>query len=155
MCLLAFAALVACSKGGDPLPNAVVAGPDEFRVVPVKPLQQPATFSSLPAPTPGGTNLTDPSPKADAIIALGGRPSQAGGADGGIVNYASRYGVDPAIRAGLAQEDERRAGGRRGWLGLGAKKYERAYRGHALEPYEELLRLRDLGVDVPSAPPRD
>ena len=29
-------------------------GPDEFAILPNKPLQQPEDFSALPAPTPGG-----------------------------------------------------------------------------------------------------
>ena len=46
-------------------------GPDEFSVLPVKPLTQPKDYAFLPAPTPGGGNLTDPNPKADAVVALG------------------------------------------------------------------------------------
>ncbi|MFV2035595.1 MAG: DUF3035 domain-containing protein, partial [Halocynthiibacter sp.] len=41
-------------------------GPDEFAILPGKPLQAPDDYTSLPEPTPGGSNLTDPTPQADA-----------------------------------------------------------------------------------------
>ena len=46
-------------------------GPDEFAILPSKPLQAPENYAELPAPTPGGTNLTDPTPEADMVVALG------------------------------------------------------------------------------------
>lgn len=49
-------------------------GPDEFNIVPNKPLETPDSYTSLPAPTPGQTNLTELTPKADAVEALGGNP---------------------------------------------------------------------------------
>ncbi|SFJ51075.1 Beta-barrel assembly machine subunit BamF [Celeribacter neptunius] len=143
VCLLALGALVACGQSGPRTPNRVKTGPDEFSIVPGKPLQEPANYTDLPAPTPGGANLTDATPKADAIVALGGRVP-TGGVDGGIVSYASRYGVDPAIRADLSKADEGRRTGR--------GSYERAYKRFALDAYEEWLRLRAMGVTVPSAP---
>ena len=152
ICLLALTVLVACGQSRELTPNAVKTGPDEFGLVPNKPLQQPASFSSLPAPTPGGANLTDATPKADAILALGGRVPPATGVDGGIVSYASRYGVDPLIRVDLAKSDARRSKARSGFLGLGGKSYERAYRGLALDAVAEWERLRVLGIVVPSAP---
>lgn len=151
MCLTALATLVACGHPREAMPNATQSGPDEFRIVPNKPLQQPANFSTLPVPTPGGSNLTDQAPKADAVAALGGR-FPTGGVDGGIVNYASRYGVDPSIRADLAKADARRAEGRRKFGLFGQRVYERSYTGYALDAYAEWERLRALGVDVPSAP---
>lgn len=144
LCLMALSALVACGQSRDRVPNQVKTGPDEFSVVPAKPLQQPASYSSLPVPTPGGANLTDATPNADAIVALGGRVP-TGAVDGGIVNYASRYGVDLTIRAELAEADAKKRKGR--------GSYERAYKRFALDAYEEWLRLRALGVKVPSAPP--
>ena len=46
-------------------------GPDEFLVLPNKPLEQPASYAQLPTPTPGGANLTDRNPRQEAIVALG------------------------------------------------------------------------------------
>lgn len=142
--LMALAALVACGRKGEMIPNEVKSGPDEFSIVPAKPLQEPESYTSLPVPTPGGTNRTDATPNADAIIALGGRVPPATGIDGGIVSYASRYGVDESIRADLYASDERRRTGR--------GKYERAYRGYALDARAEWERLRALGIIVPFAP---
>ena len=63
------------------------------------------------AATPGGTNRADPTPEADAFAALGGNAevlsARASSGRGALVRYASRYGVDPAIRQQLAIADDR------------------------------------------------
>ncbi len=146
LCLMALTTLVACGQNRERVPNQVKTGPDEFAISTHKPLQDPANYSDLPTPTPGGSNLTDQTPNADAIVALGGRVP-TGGVDGGIVTYASRYGVDPTIRAELSEADAKKRTGR--------GSYERAYKRFALDAYEEWLRLRALGIAVPSAPPQD
>src|SRR6056297_1156973 len=94
-------------------------GPDEFSIIPGKPLQAPEDLSALPVPTPGGSNRTDQNPLADGIAALGGNPAavnaQAPAAsNGALVNHANRYGGTPDIRQTLAQEDReiRRSYGR-------------------------------------------
>jgi len=104
-------ALVGCG-GGDADPNLLnirqprSEGPDEFAVLPTKPLEMPAD-RSLPPPTPGGTNRTDPTPQADATAALGGnatvlnRPS----GDGALIAYTGRHGRNPQIREQLAAAD--------------------------------------------------
>ena len=85
-------------------------GPDEFIIVPVLPLEEPADVTALPTPTPGGANRTDQLPKNDAALALGGRVESPNAPipaiDASIVSYAQRTGVDPSIRAKLAKEDE-------------------------------------------------
>lgn len=159
--ILAMALMTACGDTDRPLRDMSSAGggPDEFQVIPVGPLETPDTLS-LPEPTPGGTNRTDPRPNADAITVLGGRASAqvAGGIpadDGALVAQASRYGVDPAIRTQLAIEDERiRERKRRSNLfnPLNRDRYFPAYAGQALNPRAELARLRNLGVAVPNPP---
>jgi len=47
----------------------------EFDIIPNKPLETPDSFSSLPVPTPGQANLSDATPRKDAVAALGGRPA--------------------------------------------------------------------------------
>ncbi|MCH2076186.1 MAG: DUF3035 domain-containing protein [Rhodobacteraceae bacterium] len=147
----AMVGLGACSGGFS-------EGPDEFSVVPQSPLEQPVSYSDLPEPVPGGSNLADLRPNADAVAALGGR-TQAGGipaSDTGIVTYASRFGVDPAIRSVLFAEDERfRARiSRRGIFGgQRENKYFSTYRSQALDAYAELERFRAAGISVPTAPP--
>ncbi|PRX33921.1 Protein of unknown function [Meinhardsimonia xiamenensis] len=159
--LLVVAVLSACASDEPKLLNLkkTGAGPDEFAVVPYKPLQQPQDYASLPEPTPGAGNLVDPTPKADAIAALGGRPTVARGvpaADAGLVSHASRYGVDGAIRTRLAAEDlewRRRKSPRLLERLFSVTTYYRAYRRMALDQHAELERFRAAGVWTPAAPP--
>ncbi len=136
-------------------------GPDEFSIVPGKPLEMPKEMTTLPAPTPGMTNRAAQQPKADAIAALGGNAAtdaaQAIPArDGALVNYASRGGVTPGIRQTLAQEDlqTRRRHGKVNVFNLGyTDDYTNAYRKQWLNADAERDRLRSYGVKTPSAPP--
>lgn len=143
--------LTACSGGFS-------GGPDEFAVVPQAPLEQPESLSELPTPVPGGQNRADLRPNAEAEAALGGR-AQGGGvpaSDSAVVTFASRFGVDPAIRSVLFAEDERfRARiSRRGIFGgQRENRYFRTYRSQILDAYAELARFRAAGVSVPTAPP--
>ena len=157
--VIALAGLAGC--GGTPdlvrLSNDS-PGPDEFGILPNKPLEQPADFAALPAPTPGGTNRSDQTPLSDAVTALGGRP---GGATAGVqgpqlIGYASRFGVDGSIRATLAQEDlafRQRNNGRLLERAFGTNVYFRAYDRLSLDQYAELERLRRAGIRTPAAPP--
>src|SRR6056297_3843240 len=96
LCLLA-----ACGNRGEDVTLSRItstgAGPDEFSVLPSKPLQTPEDFAALPTPTPGAGNLTDQNPKADGVAALGGNPAAlntgaASQRDAGLVRHTSRYG---------------------------------------------------------------
>ncbi len=135
--------------------------PDEFTVLPGKPLEAPEDYGFLPAPTPGGGNRTDPTPKADAVVALGGRGAAiardgAPGADGGLIAHASRFGTAPDIRRTLAAEDlqfRRRNNGRLLERLFNVNIYFRSYERQSLDQYAELRRLRRLGVRTPAAPP--
>lgn len=162
--LLAFVGLAAC--GGDNRLRdlrSFTGGPDEFAVIPGKELQSPKDYSNLPAPTPGGGNLTDPNPRADAVKALGGKPGALvpGGvpaSEVGLVNYASRNGVAPAIRQELASEDEqfRKRQSRFTKIRITRiDRYNQAYRKQRLNAYKEAARWRAAGANVPSAPPED
>lgn len=160
--MASLAGLAAC--GGDAqLMNLQSSqnSPDEFSVLPTKPLSMPADLAVLPAPTPGGANITDPTPFADAVGAMGGNPAAL--ADNGIaaqdqalVAYASRAGNDPQVRQNLAEADAR-------WRGRNGPRplerlantnvYNRAYKAVALDPYAEQLRWQRAGARTPSAPP--
>lgn len=163
LAILAVAALTACSTGKRSLHDmrSTTGGPDEFTVMPVGQLDIPADLS-LPTPTPGGTNRVDPTPKANAIAALGGNPAvvNAGGmpvADSALVAAASRNGTQSDIRAVLAAEDAqfRKSRSRFGWFAaLQSDRYFKAYARFALDAYAELQRFRDLGVETPTAPPQ-
>ncbi|WP_149587298.1 DUF3035 domain-containing protein [Tabrizicola flagellatus] len=163
--VIAFATMItlaACGGKGDPqLMNLRSGpGPDEFAIVPPKPLEMPENLSELPEPTPGGFNRTDRDPEAEAAIALGGRPSAAGGipaADSALYGHAARFGVDRAIRSTLASEDlewRRDNNGRILERLFNVNVYYKAYRKQRLDQQAELERWRALGVRNPSAPPR-
>ncbi len=136
-------------------------GPDEFLVLPVAPLESPASFTQLPPPTPGGTNRTDPTPKVDAVVALGGSAQAATsqsipGSDATLVAHASRNGVPQNIRQTLAEEDEvfRRNRGRFTQFRLfRTDRYNQVYRRQALDPFEVERQARGRGIPTPSAPP--
>lgn len=158
----ALLALAAC--GGSDQPNLLnisqprAEGPDEFAILPSKPLEIPQDTSSLPPPTPGGANRTDPTPFADATIALGGNPEaltrQSG--DGALVAYAGRYGVDPNIRAELAASDlqyRRENDGRLLERLFNVNVYFQAYEPLSLDQYAELERLRRAGIRTSAVPP--
>ncbi len=156
--LVAVLALGACDRNKEPQLLNIKSqgtGPDEFAILPAKPLTQPESYAVLPPPTPGGTNRTDATPFADATIALGGNPN-GGISDGSLVNYASRYGVTPAIRTQLAKEDvefRRKNDGRLLERLFNVNVYFKAYKRQSLDQYAELERLRRLGVRTVSAPP--
>lgn len=136
--------------------------PDEFAVLPSKPLQMPPDVKTLPEPTPGGANITDPTPEADAIAALGGRPAllERGGVpagNGALVSYAGRFGTAPSIRDVLAEEDlqyRRDHDGRLLERWFSVNVYFRAYEPMSLDQYAELERWRARGVKTVGAPPQ-
>jgi hypothetical protein len=164
--LLALAATVtlsACSRKEGTLMNlrSPSRGPDEFAILPTKSLEMPKDVVTLPDPTPGGSNRTDPTPRADAIKALGGNPralTTAGipAGDAAIVNTASRYGVSGDIRAVLAEEDREFRSKNRGKLLerlFRVTVYFNVYDDQALDRDAELRRMRRAGVRTPAAPP--
>lgn len=162
--LIMVMAVFGLSACGEPSLRELVPpgeGPDEFNIVPVLPLQEPESYSALPQPTPGGENRTDQRPEADAIAALGGRATSPEApipaSDAALVSYAGRSGVDPAIRAKLAEEDEafRKRQGRFSQIRIVPEdRYDEAYRRQTLDAYATADAFRRAGVPVPSAPPR-
>lgn len=140
------------------------AGPDEFLVLPSKPLSTPQNYSSLPAPTPGGSNRTDANPQADAVAALGGKPSALAATNGvpagdaALVTASSRYGVEPGVRATVSEEDAdfRHRNRMTGRIKLfPVDRYEQLYRKQTLDPHATNDQFRRAGVATPSAPPAD
>ena len=135
--------------------------PDEFTILPTKPLTMPDDLAKLPDPTPGGSNITDPTPEADAVAALGGNPAavtpgKMAAANGGLVSYASRFGRTSDIRSTLAAEDldfRRRHDGRLLERLFSVNVYYKAYAPMSLDQYLELERWRSAGVRNVGAPP--
>ncbi len=154
--------LSACSEREPRLMNLRADGPDEFTILPTKPLEAPQDYAALPPPTPGGANRTDPTPEADLAEALGGSGAAAThsplrASERGLVAAASRYGVAADIRQVLAAEDlewRRKRNGRLLERLFNVSVYFRAYQPLALDQYAELERLRALGIWTPSAPPQ-
>ncbi|MGV6848668.1 MAG: DUF3035 domain-containing protein [Marinibacterium sp.] len=139
-------------------------GPDEFKILPLKPLQAPESYTALPVPTPGAANLTDPNPNGDAVTALGGKSSALvpgsgiPSSDGALVSQAARYGIDQDIRQELAtiDADFRRRQARFSQLKIvPVDRYQQAYKREALDPYAEASRFRKLGIHTPAAPPKN
>lgn len=152
--------LAACADRDPSLMNlrATQDGPDEFAILPTKPLQEPKNYSDLPAPTPGQANLTDPTPKADAVAALGGNlgSGKLRGGEGALVSAASRYGVSSNIREVLAANDLEWRKDNRGRVLerlFNVNVYYRAYEAMHLDQHRELERLRRKGLWTPAAPP--
>lgn len=155
------AGLAACS--GDPHLMNIESGqssPDEFAILPTKPLSMPPDLAVLPAPTPGGSNITDPTPQADAVAALGGNPARLtdqgiAASDQALVAYAARRGTNPAIRVELAKADLewRSRNARRPLEALvGTSVYLRAYRSMTLDSDAEQLRWQRAGARTSTSP---
>lgn len=159
--------LAGCAKKDEaPRLNNLAANqtsPDEFLVLPTKPLEMPGDYAALPTPTPGGDNLADPTPHEDAVAALGGNPDALDrrgipAADGALLAQVTRYGTAEDIRETLAAEDLEFRRGKRGRpleRIFNVNVYFRAYKDFVLDPYAELERFRRLGVRTPTAPPSD
>ena len=157
--IIALAALAACGEPRDPeLMNirSQTRAPDEFAILPVKPLELPEDMAALPEPAPGAQNRTDPTPEADAIAALGGDVTRGRPGDNGLLAHATRFGTAPDIRQQLAAEDleyRRRNDGRLLERAFNVNVYFKAYAPMSLDRYAELERWRRAGVRTIGAPP--
>jgi len=159
--VVATLAIAGCSNQGLRELRNNSAGPDEFLILPAKPLERPESYTDLPPPTPGGTNLTDQQPAADAVAALGGNPSAlvdqgVPSADAGLVSYASRNGVPANIRQTTAQEDEEYRQRRGRWTSIrlfNTDRYNQVYSRQTLDSFEVERQARRRGVPTPSSPP--
>ncbi len=135
--------------------------PEEFAILPNKPLEEPASYAELPPPNPGGPNRTDQTPIEDAVSVLGGNPGQLTASaipasDSALIQQVSRYGTAPGIRDTLAEEDEafrRRRGNINRFKIFKIDEYNNAYRRQTLDAEAELDRWRRAGARNPSAPP--
>ena len=137
-------------------------GPDEFMILPSKPLSAPDSYAILPEPTPGGGNLVDQNPRADAVAALGGRGSALDPnrgvprSDAALVASTGRYGVPTDIRATTTAEDadfRKRQSIFTGFKLFPVDRYNQAYRRQNIDPFEEKRRFDRAGVPTPSSPP--
>jgi hypothetical protein len=158
--LIAVLALGACENKGLRELVRPGEGPDEFRIVPNKPLEPPANYNVLPPPIPQGADRTEQVPLQESVAELGGRrPVNTGAipaADGAAVNYTSRFGRDPAIRPTLAAADADFRSRRERLTQLRIvpiDRYNQVYRDQALDAQRERARWRRAGARTPTAPP--
>ncbi len=136
--------------------SGVGSSPDEFLVLPTKPLEMPTDLAALPPPAPGAANLVDPNPDLEAGAALTGHEQPAGTASAAAL--VARAGpVDPQIRSRLASEDATYRAENRGlFLERIANKDSpdwSIYEDMRLDANAMFILLRNRGVRVPAAPP--
>jgi hypothetical protein len=137
-------------------------GPDEFGVLPTKPLEYPEDTSTLPAPNAGGINRADQRPLEDGAVALGGKADRLTGTtifshETALLSATGRHGITSDIRNVLATEDadfRKRNKGRILERWVGADIYNLRHKEFRLDEYAELLRLQKLGIRTPTAPPK-
>jgi len=155
--LLAATAIAGCQGRGAAgvLRSAGVAGtPDEFMVLPTKPLEMPENLAALPPPVPGSPNRVDYRPHQDAVAGLTGRPALATTNATALVARAGP--VDPNVRAELASEDAAWRATHHGLFFERMFSRDKAvvvYQQMVLDAPAEIERLRRIGVEVPPPPP--
>lgn len=155
--LLAVAALAGCQGRGTAgvLRSAGVGStPDEFMVLPTKPLEMPSNLAALPPPTPGAPNRVDHQPRQEAVAGLTGRPALATTGGGPLVARAGP--VDPNVRTELAVEDAQWRATHHGLFFerlFARDKSVVVYKPMILDAPAELERLRRMGIEVPPPPP--
>lgn len=135
-------------------------GPDDFSIIPARPLTEPESYSALPQPTPGGVNRTDQRPLEDVVAALGGQATSPNaavpGRDAALVNHASRFGREADIRLTLAEADQKFRDRQRRLTNIRIFRediYAQIYRRQSLDPAQTAEAFRRAGIRTPSAPP--
>lgn len=158
--LTAVTLLGACSTDGLRNLQSRGNGPDQFAIVPAKPLETPDSLTALPQPTPGGFNRTGQRPLEDGIAALGGQATSPNaavpGRDAALVNHTSRFGREANIRGTLAESDAalRKRQGRLSSVRIFKQdEYALIYRRQALDPNEAARAYQRAGIPIPSTPP--
>jgi hypothetical protein len=155
--LLTPLALSGCGEAGfaGALRSSGVAGtPDEFMVLPTRPLEMPESLTALPPPTPGAVNRVDYRPHTEAVTGLTGRPTVQGSGGGGLVAAAGPR--DPAVRTQLAQEDvvwRQTHHGRFFERLFSTDREALVYRPMVLDAPVAFDQQRAQGRQVPAAPP--
>ena len=131
-------------------------GPEEFTVVPLKPLEQPSNYAALPKPGNATPSITDPTPISDAITALGGTvesrdTTRVPSSDRALIQRTDRFGTTPNIRAMLALED---AQFRENTTTLFQPRdlYSQLYEAETLDAFAELQKFQAAGVTTPAVP---
>jgi hypothetical protein len=148
--------LAGCSGGlaGSLRRAGVGASPDEFMVLPTRPLEMPESFAALPPPQLGTPNRVDYHPHREAIAGLTGRPAVATANGSALVVRAGPR--DPQIRAELGAEDVEWRQTHRGLLlerVFARDQDDVTYEQMMLDAPAEFERMRAGGARVPAASP--
>lgn len=112
--VVAAVALTGCDVNVKDVLNQRSQGPDEFRVIPRKPLQMPVVAADLPTPQPGVESPLEPQPLQDAQEALaldGLTPSGETAGEAALLSAAGATDAPDEIRTTLDNEvfdDDRR-----------------------------------------------
>jgi hypothetical protein len=154
--VLAPLALGGCEGGlaGGLRSAGVARTPDEFMVLPTRPLEMPENFAALPPPAPGTVNRVDVRPHAEAVVGLTGRSGPVG--SGGTALAAAAGPRDPAVRTQLAEEDVVWRQTHRGRLlerWFSTDREALIYRPMVLDAPDAFEYQRAQGRRVPAAPP--
>jgi len=160
--MLAVGVSVSACGGSDPVFDRDgefrlrTAGPDEFAIIPTKPLEIPEDTVSLPEPSVGAKNRVDLEPQTDAILALGGQPDRLASTniaadEQALVAVASRNGVVENIRD-IVDEDSKKNTRKPNfferWLGRDGRL--QTYKSESIDPAAVTDRLRRQGIKTPS-----
>ena len=135
-------------------------GPEEFTVLPLKRLEQPSDYAALPKPENAAPSITDPTPIADAITALGGtvesrNTTRVPSSDRALIQRTDRFGTTPNIRAILALEDAqfRQSKSKMRQFQLKPRDpYSQLYEAETLDAFAERQKFRAAGVTTPAVP---
>jgi hypothetical protein len=161
--MMAMLAVAGCSAprgdGTDLMNLKSKDGPDEFAILPPKPLDHARHAERVARPHAGRQQPHRPHARSRCHCGTGGQAAgPAGGipaADGALYAQAARYGVDAGIRDVLAGEDlewRRDNKGRILERLFNVNVYYRAYRKQSLDQHAELEFWRARGVRTPLGP---
>lgn len=131
--------------------------PDEFLVLPQKPLEIPEDLSVLPTPDPTAGSRVEIDPHAGAKRALGGTGGgyKASGADNTVLAAARSRPISPNIRQELRAEDAKKRARPGGFIGFFdlfrvTPREQTIYNDEKLDARDELIKRRAQGVRTPS-----
>ena len=156
--------LSACNQNsgnGRPLLNLrqSAIAPDEFLVVPQKPLETPGDVTSLPTPVPGAKARVMIDFEDNLLRALGGQPGNSRtipASDAALISAArAGSGATANIRDIMRAEDQAFREARSGRIDRLAKKRKAVtiYDPMLLDPVAESARMQAQGVKTPAVPP--
>jgi hypothetical protein len=164
--LVGLAVLAGCTRiGGDLSSDGFSSAlglkdttPDEFIVLPRKPLTMPQTIA-LAEPSPGAPSRVEPTPLADARAALGRQSPQDGGpsaAEQALIAAVGADAADPAVREALTTDGARDLSdspyGLEADFGVELTSITRGEPLTREEQEAEAARLRAQGLTVPNTP---